>query len=87
MTDFAPLTSLSHVNAAIVKGALEAEGVHVILDNTGIGNPYALETGTWATHLMVPRAQLSKAQAVLASFEDDPTPRATRTGPATDDPR
>ncbi len=60
--------------AAIVKGALEAEGIDVILDNSGIGNTYALDTGTWATHVMVPLDQLARAQQLMADFEAEDVP-------------
>ena len=69
MVAFARLIALRSVHAAIVKGALEAEGITVVLDGSGSGGPYALDTGTWATTVMVPADQLDHARQVLAEVE------------------
>lgn len=70
MADFRLLTSLTEVHAAIVKGALEAEGITVVLDGPGLSSVYPLNTGTWASRVMVPADQWDEAQRILASFED-----------------
>ncbi len=69
VSQFVELTSLPSIHAAIVKGALEAEGVTVLLDRPALASVYALEVGTWATRLLVPEEQLAQAQAVLADVE------------------
>lgn len=65
---FTRLTSLPAIHATIVKGALEAEGITVVLDGGSTG-PYVLDTGTWATSVMVPADQVQRAEAVLAAFD------------------
>ncbi|MGI9018262.1 MAG: putative signal transducing protein [Euzebya sp.] len=75
MADFQSLTSLPHVHAAIVRGALEAEGITVLLDGADTTNAYGLFAGSWSVTLLVPADQLASAKALLAQIEaSDITP-------------
>ena len=68
--DFETLTTLPSVYAAIVKGALEAEGLTVITDGGGFESMYPFRSGSTGTRLMVPAADLERAQTIMAGFED-----------------
>ncbi len=66
---FETLTTLPSVYAAIVKGALEAEGVTVILDGGGFEAIYPTRIGSTGTRLMVPQEELERARTLLAEFD------------------
>ena len=63
------LTSLPSIHAAIVKGALEAEGIQVTLDRPALGTVYGFEGGMWATQLLVAEDDVERARAILAEIE------------------
>lgn len=63
------LTSLPAIHATIVKGALEAEGLTVVLQGAGFDTVYPLSTGTWATRLLVRDDEFEQAQQILGEFE------------------
>lgn len=66
---FVPVTELSSTLARIVKGALEAEGIPVRLDREAISAVYGLETGRFATRLLVPADRLDEARALIDEVE------------------
>lgn len=73
MAEFAPLVTLPHVHAAIVRGALESEDVTVILDGPDTASAHGI-FGTLKVTLMVPQTQLLQAREVLAQIERESTP-------------
>ena len=71
MPGFVVLTALPSLHAAVLRGALEAEGFTVQLDRPTLGAVYGFDGGAWATRVLVPPDQLERARAVLAEFESD----------------
>lgn len=69
MADEAVLTELPSPLARIVQGALESEGIPARLEREAAGGVYALETGLFATRVMVPVDYLAEARALLAAVE------------------
>ena len=69
MVPFVRLTSLGKIHATIVKGALEAEGIDVVLRSNDVGGAYPMDLGTWATTLEVPEDQLDRAREILEEFD------------------
>ncbi|CAN5637338.1 hypothetical protein BH23ACT7_BH23ACT7_12040 [soil metagenome] len=63
------LTAMPSAVAHLVKGALEVEGVAVRLERDALGSVYGLDSGRWATRVLVPEDQLDRARALLAAFE------------------
>ena len=74
MTDPATLRVLtsrpSHL-ARIVSGALQAEGIEVVLERDALAQVYALDTGRHATRLYVREDQFEAAQALIREIESD----------------
>lgn len=71
MTEFVALTSLPSVHATVLAGALQAEGLTVLLDRPALATVYGLENGVWATQVLVPADQLGRARELLGEFEED----------------
>ena len=69
MVAYVRLTALGKVHATIVKGALEAEGLDVVLRSNDVAGLYPMDLGTWATTLEVPEDQVDRAREILAEFE------------------
>ncbi|MGH8931946.1 MAG: DUF2007 domain-containing protein [Egibacteraceae bacterium] len=69
MNPYRQLTALPSALAQIVKGALEAEGITVVLDRDFLGLVYGLDSGAWATRLLVDADQLDRARTLLDQFE------------------
>jgi len=65
------ITALPSVVAEVVRGALEAEGFDVRLERDSLGSVYGLDTGQWATRILVPAEQWARAREVLAAFSED----------------
>jgi hypothetical protein len=59
------LVALPPVHAEVVRGALEAEGFRVRLERDSLGVVYGLQTGRFATRVLVPEEDLPKARALL----------------------
>lgn len=71
MPEFVVVTAVPHITAAIVKGALEAEGITVVLQRDGFGAIYGLDRGRHATEVRVPADQAEQARALLSEIERD----------------
>lgn len=71
MSQLVTVTQVHSVKAAIVKGALEAEGIPAQLDRDGLGVVYGFEAGPWATRVLVPVEHLEAARALLHEIEGD----------------
>lgn len=69
MEGFVELTAMPSIHASVLAGALENEGVTVLLDRPALGSIYALESGHWATRVLVPAPQLERARTLLAEFD------------------
>lgn len=68
MPKFAELMSAPNALAQIVKGALEAEGLRVVVDREE-RSPFGLDSGWFATRVLVAEQDLERAQEVLAEIE------------------
>lgn len=66
---YRPLTARPHVVAEIVRGALEAEGVDVRLERNGLGAVYGLQSGPWATRVLVAEDDFERARSLLAEMD------------------
>lgn len=71
MPELVTVTQVHSAKAAIVKGALEAEGIPARLDRDGLGVVYGLESGPWATRVLVPVEHVDAARALLHQIEGD----------------
>jgi hypothetical protein len=69
VTAYRQLTTLPSALAQIVKGALEVEGITVGLERDSLGSLYGLDSGPWATRLLVPADQFDRARTLLDQFE------------------
>lgn len=69
MSAYRALTARPFVLAQLIKGALEAEGFDVRLQRDGLGVVYGLDSGTFATRILVAEADLDRARSVLAEME------------------
>lgn len=65
------LASLPAVDATMLKGALEVEGITVVLDDRGASGVYPMGIGTWATRVMVTADQFDQARRILDRIEGD----------------
>lgn len=63
------LTELPAPLAQIVKGALEAEGIPAFLERDALSSVYGLDTGLFATRVLVPPEMLAEARALIAEIE------------------
>ncbi|QBI21451.1 hypothetical protein ER308_19010 [Egibacter rhizosphaerae] len=63
------VTELPHPLARIVQGALEAEGIPSRLQRDALSGIYGLETGIFATRLLVPADRADEARALIAAVE------------------
>jgi Putative prokaryotic signal transducing protein len=69
MSPYRQLTAVPAVIAQIVRGALQVEGIDVVLDRDALGSVYGLDSGEWATRVLVEADQLARARALLDQFE------------------
>lgn len=72
MTDYVLLTELPSPLARIVQGALQTEGIPAQLEREALSSVYGLETGTFATRLLVPADRLAEARALIDEIESRP---------------
>lgn len=70
---FVALTELPSPLAHIVEGALAAEGIPVRLERDALSVVYGLETGMFATRVLVPADRLDDAAALIDEVESAPT--------------
>ena len=68
MTQFRELMTAPNALAQIVKGALEAEGLRVTVDREA-RSPFGLDTGWFATRVLVAEPDLARARELLAEIE------------------
>jgi hypothetical protein len=69
MTAYRQLTALPSAPAHLLKGALETEGIHVVLERESFGSIYGLDSGAWATRVLVDEASIDRARTLLDEFE------------------
>ncbi len=69
MVDYRQLTAMPFAVAAVVKGALEAEGLSVRLDREALAGVYGLDSGTFATRILVAAEDLERARLLLAEID------------------
>jgi len=69
MSSYRQLTALPAALAQIVKGALEAEGIDVVLDRAPLATVYGLDSGEWATRVLVDPDKFDRARELLDEFE------------------
>ncbi len=69
MGELRVLTARPSVQAQLIKGALEAEGIAVRLDRDSLGAVYGLDSGTFATRVLVSAADVERASRLLAELE------------------
>jgi hypothetical protein len=63
------LTARPSVQARLIAGALEAEGLTVRLVRDALGLVYGLDSGAWATRVLVAEEDLERARTLLAEIE------------------
>lgn len=70
-TDFVPIyTANGHLNAEIIKGLLESNGIRVFLSGESLGTSYGLTMGPLAeVDVLVPASQVEDAQNVIDAME------------------
>lgn len=66
--DFHELTRAPNALAQIIKGALEAEGLRVTVDRDQ-RSPFGLDSGWFATRVLVAADDLGRARELLAEIE------------------
>jgi hypothetical protein len=69
VAEFRVVTSLPHTLATIVAGALQAEGFTVRLDRPALSSVYGLDSGMFATRVLVPELELEAARRLIAEIE------------------
>jgi hypothetical protein len=58
------------LQAEIIKGLLEAQGIMVWLNQEGAAHAYAIEIGTLGTvEILVPTSMVAEAQAILDEYK------------------
>lgn len=63
------LTALPHLSAVLLQGALQAEDIAAELERDGLAAVYGLVGGGFPTRVLVPGADVERAQQVLADLE------------------
>jgi len=69
MGELRVLTARPSVQAQLITGALEAEGIAVRLDRDALGSVYGLDSGNFATKVLVPAGDVERARQFLAELE------------------
>lgn len=72
MRQYATLTARPSVTARLIAGALAAEGLDVRLSRDGLGEIYGLDSGDFATLVLVPVEDLDRARTLLTQIESEP---------------
>ena len=70
VVDLRLLTARPDPVAQLLRGALESEGIDVVVQRDAIASVYGLSTGSHATRLLVPSDQLDAARRILADLDD-----------------
>ena len=65
------LTARPEMEAHVLAGALQAEGIHAVLERDSLGAIYRLTYGAFATRVLVLDADYDVALALLQSVEVD----------------
>lgn len=68
MGEFRELMNAPNALARIVQGALEAEGLRVVVDREE-RSPFGLDSGWFATRVMVDEDDLERARELLAEID------------------
>ncbi len=63
------LTARPSIQAHLIMGALQAEGLRVRLDRDGLGSVYGLDSGKFATKVLVAADDFDAARALLTEIE------------------
>lgn len=63
------LTAMPLPQAILAQGALRVEGITVRLERDALAGIYGLETGVFATRLLVPADQYDRARSLLDTLE------------------
>ena len=67
--------AINQMEAEVIKGRLESEGIPAIIRGEALGAIYGLTSGSLAeTSVLVPAALAEKAEALLYAEGDDETP-------------
>ena len=69
MSSYRQLTAVPSALAQILEGALQAEGIGVVLDRAALGAVYGLDSGEWATRVLVAADQLDRVRTLPEEFE------------------
>ena len=64
------LTARPLVQGQLLAGALEAEGIVVLIQRNGLGAIYGINTGAFPARLLVRPADLARARALLADLDE-----------------
>ncbi len=72
MRQYATLTVRPSVTARLLAGALAAEGLDVRLSRDALGEIYGLDSGDFATLVLVGVEDLDRARTLLAQIESEP---------------
>jgi hypothetical protein len=65
---YVEVAAMPNAVAQIVKGALEAEGLRVMVDREG-RDPYGIDSGWFATRVLVEEGDAERARALIAEIE------------------
>jgi hypothetical protein len=69
--DYRQLTALPFALATVLQGALEAEGVTATLEREGLSSIYGLDSGVFATRVLVPVEELARARELLDDLQNE----------------
>lgn len=69
MSGYPVLTARPFVQAQLIVGALQAEGLRARLERDVLGSVYGLDSGNFATKVLVHPDDLDQARALLAEIE------------------
>lgn len=66
------LTALPHTAAVLLHGALTTEGITARLDREALSGIYGLDSGGFATRVLVSDTDIGRARSVVAELETSP---------------
>lgn len=69
MSEFREVAALPFAVAQLARGALDAEGIEARVERHALASVYGLDTGAWASRVLVRAGDVADARAVLAEFE------------------
>jgi hypothetical protein len=75
------------LQAEIIKGLLEAQGIQVWLNQEGAAHAYAIEIGSLGSvEILVPSSQVEKARQIMAEYNRGDFENMEFQDPGTDEP-